>query len=269
LAKSLDFIKYNEYMNSHIKKYINASESIILAQIGQVKADTNGKIFISYHFGAFEFLPLILSLYLETTVYVVVDTFTVSRQVRLNYYKKSIQAHYPNADIQFILVQDALSIRKLIKILRNNGIVFIYFDENKSIKENDDNFVEVPFIEGYHYLVRASVPYLLKITHSSVYSILSMVEGDVIHLQIQLITKSQDQDFQSHFFSSSLDLLKSGIGKHPYQWTRWYNVDELDNHRSFLSGESTSNGSYLTITDHASEKKFVIDIRAMKIREIN
>ncbi|MGD9489807.1 MAG: hypothetical protein AB7W47_17425 [Calditrichaceae bacterium] len=252
----------------HATRYIREAATIITQKLNQMPNDDNGKIYISFHYGVFELAPVILSIYLKTTVYVVVDALTISRQSRLSYYKALIKKDFQDADIEFILVQDFISMRKLLKILKNKGIVFIYFDENKSINEENKNFVSLPFIFGFNYLVKTSIPYFLKKTPTSIYSVITNIQHNNIDFEIREITNSNAKEYSKIFYEKCLDLLKSGLEQSPHQWTRWYNVDELDESSSdSLSKHPADN--YLRITDHNSQRKYVIDINLMKIKEIH
>jgi lauroyl/myristoyl acyltransferase len=263
LKRSLYNIREFENLNLHAKRFIQKSDSLILKQITKINKN-NGNIFISFHFGAFELIPLILAVYLTTTIYVVIDVLTINRQIRLEYYKNLIKLNYPKANIEFILVQDFLSIRKLIKILRNKGVIFIYFDENRSIQNENSNLIPIPFLSGFKYMVRPSIPYILKKTNSSVYSVISIIKGSSFDFKIQFVTASKKEKNEDIFYYNALNLLKFGLKHYPYQWTRWYCVDELDD-SSITSYRQNIISDKLKIIDHSSNTKYIIDIKNMKI----
>jgi len=270
LKKSIEFIQVVERTIRLPQATIKRSEDNILRELETLRKSEGGKIFLSFHYGLFELLPLILSEYLNMPIHVIVDSLALSQQNRINQYKELIHKVNPEAKVDFIVVQDAFSVLKVINILRNKGMVFIYIDENKSLNNSSaDKLRAIPFIHGHSFFVRTSVPYFLGKSVSTVYSILSVYGEDKFDLSINEITNSQEQNFSDRFYQNVIRSLIKALIVSPEQWTRWYCVDELDElHSSELSNDEPVPHDSLLIIDRERETKFNINIPAMTVRQV-
>ncbi|PKL89371.1 MAG: hypothetical protein CVV23_05420 [Ignavibacteriae bacterium HGW-Ignavibacteriae-2] len=264
--KFIDRIESDVFM--HPKKLVKSSETDLLIELEKLNDNIGkkGHVFLTFHFGVFELVPVLLSLYLDKTIYIVVDTLSVSRQHRIQYYKELIFKEYPSARIEFIVVQDTASILKLINILRNQGIVLIFIDENKSLTNSNTKLRDVPFLNGHRYYLRTSLPYLLKKSDSIAFTLLSTLQETHFNLSIEEIAASKDADIDNKFYNNILKSLLENIKISPHQWTRWYCIDELDELRhAAINDDTKERTDLIAITDHEINEKYVIDIQRMQI----